>query len=362
VKGHGVPLGLLKRLERQATKWFDTATPNRKLQLQAPFGLGYMGQGKENVSKTLLDSVAEESEGAEEQGTTGAVTPPTTSAPVVMDYKESLNLTLPVRDGVWPSSDEDGDESSLRRVGEEYYGRMLTLASQMMRLFAMALELPENFFDDKVDEPYTTLRLLNYPPRLRNAEGGGSASGNGENDGDDEKKDARGGSNGDEDSTAATTKRLISEHTDYGTMTILWSPDSRGLQAKTRNGTWVDVVLPPLHDDNSDDDVDVDDDDDRDDGECYFVINIGDLMMNWTNDEWVSTLHRVVQHPSSEGKRRFSVPFFHNPNPDAVVECCVAVAPGTEPKYEPILAKRHLEMKVSKALGTEERLHPGDEE
>ena len=58
------------------------------------------------------------------------------------------------------------------------------------------------------------------------------------------------------------------------------------------------------------------------------------------------------------GHRRMSIPFFHNPNPDAVIECI----PGcfddkTNPaKYRPILAKSHMEMKVSKALGKEEKM------
>ena len=84
-------------------------------------------------------------------------------------------------------------------------------------------------------------------------------------------------------------------------------------------------------------------------------------MMNWTNDKWISTLHRVVPHPETLGERRMSIPFFHNPNPDAVVECLDGCwddddAMGNPKKYGPILAKEHMEMKVSKALGKEEKM------
>jgi isopenicillin N synthase-like dioxygenase len=53
-----------------------------------------------------------------------------------------------------------------------------------------------------------------------------------------------------------------------------------------------------------------------------FVVNIGDLMQRWTNDRWVSTLHRVV-NPAGQtvtNERRQSMAFFHNLNGDAVVE------------------------------------------
>ena len=46
-----------------------------------------------------------------------------------------------------------------------------------------------------------------------------------------------------------------------------------------------------------------------------------------------------------------SITFFHNPNPDAVIECIPSCLRMSEaPKYAPMLAKSHLEAKVSKAL------------
>ena len=297
-----------------SSAFFDSPIAIKQL-ATGPFGLGYMGQGTENVAATLKQDSQ------------------------VQDYKESLNLTLPVRDGVWPDNDV------LREMCSTYYCQMEALASQLMRLFALALNLDEGFFDDKIDKPYTTLRLLNYP--------------------EFECKQ------NDTDAGAVTTRNA--EHTDYGTLTILWSSDSRGLQALSRQGEWIDVVAPIV-------DVGIDNAD-----EIVFIINIGDLMMNWTNDkvrfcvlsfasfsdfplssssssihldtQWVSTLHRVVVHPETQGRRRMSIPFFHNPNPDAVIECIPSCLQMNEvPKYAPILAKSHLEAKVSKALGKTETM------
>ena len=104
-------------------------------------------------------------------------------------------------------------------------------------------------------------------------------------------------------------------HTDYGTLTVLWTDGQSGLQVETAAGEWIDV-------------------DDVDGG---LIVNLGDLMQRWTNDRWRSTMHRVVV-PGFAG-RRLSIPFFHNANWDARIECIVA---GDEPRYPPTTAGRHL--------------------
>lgn len=92
-----------------------------------------------------------------------------------------------------------------------------------------------------------------------------------------------------------------------------------GLQVKNRSGAWVDV--PAIQD--------------------SFIINIGDTLMRWANDRWISNLHRVVNPPlgSGEESRRISMPFFFAANDDATIEClpscCSAEVP---PKYEPVNA------------------------
>ena len=85
-------------------------------------------------------------------------------------------------------------------------------------------------------------------------------------------------------------------HRDYGCLTIIKS-DAAGLEAQTRGGDWVAVEAPP----------------------GGLVVNIGDLMQRWTNDRWVSTLHRVVG-ADGVAPRRQSLVFFHNPRADAIVD------------------------------------------
>ena len=84
---------------------------------------------------------------------------------------------------------------------------------------------------------------------------------------------------------------------------------------------------------------------------CSFVVNIGDLMMQWTNDRWVSTLHRVVNPPADAGcdTRRQSLVFFHQPNYDTLIECLPGCATlGTPPRHAPITSGDHLRSKFVK--------------
>ena len=70
-----------------------------------------------------------------------------------------------------------------------------------------------------------------------------------------------------------------------------------------------------------------------------FVVNQGDLMARWTNDRWLSTLHRVVIPPEEArgGTRRLSIVFFHHPNYDTVIECLpTCKEPGKTAKYHPV--------------------------
>ena len=69
--------------------------------------------------------------------------------------------------------------------------------------------------------------------------------------------------------------------------------------------------------------------------EGSFVVNLGDLMAAWTNDRWVSTLHRVVT-PTGDLGDRISIAFFHQPTYDARIECIpTCTSPDDPPHYEP---------------------------
>lgn len=195
------------------------------------------------------------------------------------------------RPNVWPDR-----PAGLRPAFEDYFREMERLAREIMRSFAAALGLRINYFDDKIDNHFSAFHALHYGAQLDAPKPGQMRAG---------------------------------AHSDFGSLTILMPPaeGSMGLEVQAPDGSFVPVDPPPG---------------------CY-VINIGDLMQQWTNDRWVSTVHRVVNPPGDGWKsRRLSLGFFCHPNYDTMVEALPGtVAMGEKPKYAPILAGEYMNAKIS---------------
>jgi isopenicillin N synthase-like dioxygenase len=211
----------------------------------------------------------------------------TAGAEATADLKESLDWGPELPGVAWPAA-----PTGLRPAWEAYYAAMVELAETLVRAFALALELPEDAFVSHFDERSSSMRVIDYPPPQVEPAAGQLRAG---------------------------------AHRDYGCLTILRIEDAPGgLQVQTPDGTWNDVR--PASD--------------------TFVVNIGDLMARWTNDRWVSTLHRVAWPPreTRSESRRQSLVFFHNPRAVAIIEAIPGV--GGEPRYEPIAAGDYI---VSKA-------------
>jgi isopenicillin N synthase-like dioxygenase len=177
---------------------------------------------------------------------------------------------------------------------------MLNLNNRLHRLFAMDLGLEnKDFFKPYFEEPTVTLRLLRYPGLLSTTE---TAT---EKEGEESKE----------------PQISAGAHTDYDSVTYLLVSGVAGLQVQHRETKeWVE---PPAFAA----------------GEAI-IVNIADLMMRWTNDQYKSTLHRVLC-PKTE---RYSVACFVGPRGDTVVEAL----PGTgDPKYEKITAFEHLNERLA---------------
>lgn len=252
--GHGVDGDVLAHMWDAVQRFFDQPLAVKsRYTMSAGYPYGYMGNEAEALAASRGDA-----------------TPP--------DIKETFNAgPLHVPDDItdptalafcyaptpWPTEPADFVEA-----WSTYYGAMEILAARIMRMFAVALELPDTFFDAFISSPISALRALNYPPQRHAPLAGQLRAG---------------------------------AHSDYGTLTILWpQDDSRGLEILDLDGTWREVMPVP----------------------DAFIINIGDLMARWTNDRWRSTLHRVV-NPEMTGdasSRRQSIAYFHQPNWSAVID------------------------------------------
>src|SRR5438876_159799 len=76
-----------------------------------------------------------------------------------------------------------------------------------------------------------------------------------------------------------------------------------------------------------------------------FVVNIGDLLMRWTNDRWLSNMHRVVNPPAGDGRPRLSIAFFNHPNYDVTIECLASQGPARHP---PVRSGDYRDLKYAK--------------
>ena len=83
------------------------------------------------------------------------------------------------------------------------------------------------------------------------------------------------------------------------------------------------------------------------------LVNLGDATARWTNEQWISTLHRVAA-PRLGGKLvpRRSAAYFHDGNIDAVIECLPSCVTEDNPaRYEPVTVGEHLAAKLRGSRG-----------
>jgi isopenicillin N synthase-like dioxygenase len=229
----------------------------------------------------------------------GAETPPdlferyTCGRPDVPDdpFHTARRATV-FQPNIWPQACP-----AMGQVISDYFREMERLIADLLRICALACGVDEQFFADKIDHHSPLLSANLYPEQAAPPKPGQLRAG---------------------------------AHTDYGSLTILATEDKPGgLQVQTKQGDWMDVKPVP----------------------GSFIINVGDLMARWTNDRWVSTLHRVVNPPrdNADSARRLSIVFFHHPNQDALIECIPTCATVQQPpKYPPITAGEYIMQKFAK--------------
>jgi len=293
ITGHGIEDGVAGAAWTMATAFFDLPL-GEKLSVARPtadYPYGYIPMAGEALNRSMADA-----------------SPP--------DLKEVFNMGPPARPGrafadageawsyspnLWPAA-----LSGLRPAWTAYYDAMRGLGRRLMSLFARGLGLPPGFFAGQAGHGPDALRAINYPAREHASHSGQTLPG----------------------------QLRAGPHTDYGTLTILRQDAVGGLEVLGSGGDWVGVVPVP----------------------GAFVVNLGDLMARWTNDRWRSTLHRVVDppgsgQPGSAPARRQSMPYFQNANWSAKIACLpTCLAPGEQPRYQPVLAGPHLMGKFRRSV------------
>lgn len=164
-----------------------------------------------------------------------------------------------------------------------YYQRMDRLGQELLPIYAVALGMPADHFGPKFDPSLATLRMTHYPPL-----------------------------------PAADDQWGIDAHSDAGFMTMLPSNPVGGLMIRRPDGVWFEAHQEPRS----------------------FIVNSGDMLRRWSNDTFLSTVHRVR---NSAGVDRYAIPFFFDPRVDTVIECLPScLEAGAAPRHEPIVYRDYL--------------------
>ncbi|PFH49506.1 hypothetical protein AMATHDRAFT_147566 [Amanita thiersii Skay4041] len=280
VKNHGIPEDVIGDVVEMSKRFFD-------LPLESKMKIENKTTGNLKGYAPLL-SVNSDSEGAG-------------------DLHEGLQLGWEEIDQSMASRDKDINGTmtgtnvwpkeipNFRETVLTYYHTAIQLGKLLFPIFALALELPENFFEDKTRYSAAIMSLLHYPPQ-----------------------------------TGYVDDRVIGigAHTDWECFTILWQePGIQALQVLNTSNQWVNV--PPI--------------------EETLVINLGDQFARWTNDVFKSTVHRAINR---SGVRRYSVPLFfgtdYNVKLEPIPSC---VTPSRPPKYEVITAGEYVKMRFQAVFG-----------
>lgn len=262
VVNHGIAPGLRDELFATARAFFALphAAKDAASIRHSPHNRGYVGLSEEQLDPTRpADNKEAFNVGLE----------------IAPDDPE-LGAGVPFRGmNLWPDSPE------FREATLAWFAACHELGMRLHRAFAMDLGQDEGFFEDKLDRPIATLRLLRYP------------------------------CGGDPGVLGA------GEHTDYGNLTILATDGAPGLEVRRRDGAWLEVP----------------------DVKGALVCNIGDCLMRWSNGTYVSTPHRV----RSPARERYSAAFFLDANPGAVVEALPGTTgPGRPALWPPITSAAYL--------------------
>lgn len=185
---------------------------------------------------------------------------------------EAFFLKREGRPGVsnkWPEIE------GFKETANAYYDALETLAQRLMPLYAVALDLPADYFEASSTNPFSSLRLSHYPPFQAY---------------DD-------------------NQFGIAPHTDSTFLTLLAQNKVAGLQIRRTDGVWIDAPVI----------------------EGAFIVNTGDILNRWSNGRFLSTPHRAF---NLSNQPRYAIPYFYQPNADTVLECLPTCRiEGEEPKF-----------------------------
>jgi isopenicillin N synthase-like dioxygenase len=179
----------------------------------------------------------------------------------------------------WPEN-----QTQFRQVLLAFFSTCRDASFRILQALAIALKLPESYFTDFHQERNFNTSINHYPPLQQPLSPG---------------------------------ETRFAEHTDYGSITLIFQDETAGLEVCTDAGEWVAAPYLP--------------------GKVLVIL--ADLMQRWTNDKFPATKHRVPLPSKFPTNPRYSIIYFESPDYDAEISCIEANA---MPKYSPILTHEYI--------------------
>ncbi|KAI9837665.1 MAG: hypothetical protein M1837_002925 [Sclerophora amabilis] len=294
IVNHQLPAELQKEMFRLSKEFF--ALPSEeKMKLdksQNDYNRGYevmYGQMIEGVSRPIIIEV--------HSNHASASTKPDlkegyyVSRDLPLDHPQVVSKKFACGPNIWPES----LGPHFRVTMMDYLERIIKLTEQVMQVIAVSLGYEQNYFDEFCKDPMAFYKLLHYPPQAEDAH---------------------------------HLQRGIGAHRDFGVITLLLQGDVSGLEV------WDDEAkdwysAPPV--------------------EGAYVVNLGNLFEQWSNNKYISNVHRVI---NKAGVDRYSIPFNYNGNPDFIIRCIEACRDKEAGElYAPISVEDYVRQKYKDVYG-----------
>ena len=271
IRGHGVPWRVIDGAF-EASRRFHALPLDEKMKLKAnEHNTGYM------ASKTSISGASKVYDGPRKNNLVAAYS---VKRDLAADHPDVLAKRRFRAVNPWPE-----DLPGFREACLTAMNALDGLALSLLPLYAVALDLPSDYFTEAFREPQFSFRLAHYPPV-----------------------------------EVEENQFGIAPHTDSSFMTLLAQNEVEGLQIRPSHGRWIDApVLPEA-----------------------FLVNTGDLLHRWSNHRFRPTPHRAM--PSAPGVDRYAIPFFFDASNDFVMQCLpTCQGPDNPPRYDPITYSEYME-------------------
>lgn len=272
VENHGVPQNLIDRVFAENAR-FHSQPMKRKVSLRVnEKGLGYMPAGLQQPKYN-----PDEPERKPDLGEAFFL------GREVSAQAHSTDTPDPLYQGgnQWPE-----ELPGFRDVLLEYFNAIEALSLRLLPVYATALGLPVDFFDDAFlhTRPMGILRLSHYPK-----------------------------------TTCEGNQFNASPHIDGDFITFLAQSEVPGLELRTSDGDWVQAPALP----------------------GTLLVNAGEILRLWSNGRFRATFHRVINH---SGRDRYAIPFFYSPSPDTLIRCVDTCQDAEHPpQYRPVTVREYTE-------------------